>query len=511
MQINLLEYFNKNFELGFQNNCFVDDGSNRYSFSDANLDSNLIQNLLIEKGVGLAKPIGVFMPKSYATVVSNLAIIKTGNFYTNFDISTPSPRLLALVSNLELELVVTTPESKDLLAKLIGDSVEILVIDLINLRENSSNPELDNYFNFVEVLDVDPVCLVNTSGSTGVPKSVAMSHKNVIDFIDWVLENFDFNESDVFGSLSPFYFDIYTLELWVAIARGCTISLLPEKLAAFPAALMEEMANRQITFMFWVPTVMVNIANMGLLESHRIPSLRRVFFAGEVFPTRHLNLWRNAYKSVQFVNLYGPIEITVDCTFYIVEGDFRDDEPIPIGVPCKNSGVVILDEHNQLISSETPGVLGELCIRGTSLALGYYNNHEQTEKAFTQNPLVKSYPDKIYRTGDLVYWNDFGQLVFAGRKDFQIKHLGYRIELGEIETAVTAVPEIGNACVVYDQSEKTIVLFYETLSEITPVNIRAQLASKLPKYMIPTRYECRELLPRNPNGKIDRQKLKLEI
>jgi non-ribosomal peptide synthetase component F len=249
---------------------------------------------------------------------------------------------------------------------------------------------------------------------------------------------------------------------------------------------------------------MVNIANLGILEKETIPTLRKVFFAGEVFPTKALNIWRRNLPNVLFVNLYGPTEITVDCTYFVLEREFEDDAPIPIGIPCRNSDVLILTDENKLAQV---GEIGELCVRGSSLALGYYNNPEQTAKAFVQNPLNSSYPELIYRTGDLVHTNQSGEIMFDGRKDFQIKHQGYRIELAEIENACQALPEIQNACVLYNQTQKEIILIFETNGDVNAKTLRSRLQTRLPKYMLPTSFVEIQEMPRNQNGKIDRQAL----
>ena len=331
-----------------------------------------------------------------------------------------------------------------------------------------------------------------------------MHHRSVIDFMDWVFDRLGLDGSEVIGSLSPFYFDIYTLEIYLTLAKGSTIVVIPDELPMFPAKLVAFLAEMKISFIFWVPTIMVNIANMGLLGTADLGALKKVFFAGEVFPTKHLNLWRKQLPEAQFVNLYGPIEITVDCTYFVVDREFRDDEPLPIGFPCRNTSILILDEHDQPAADNRPG---ELCVRGSSLALGYWNDPEKTAKAFVQNPLNKHYPELIYRTGDVVSRNDRGENLFLGRKDFQIKHLGYRIELGEIEHLVTSIGLVDNACVLYHRDRKEITLFFEAKQPVQPAAIRQGLAGVLPKYMLPTVFRQMEALPRNPNGKIDRSGL----
>ena len=335
---------------------------------------------------------------------------------------------------------------------------------------------------------------------------MVLNHRGTIDFMDWVFETFDFDSTNNIGSLSPFYFDIYTLEIFLCLAKGATLTIIPEQLPIFPAKLVEFLNKENINFIFWVPSIMVNIANLGLLEQVPLVSLRTVFFAGEVFPTRHLNMWRKAIPTALFVNLYGPIEIHVDCTFFIVNSDIPDDQPLPIGYPCRNSDVIILNETDRICAADEQG---ELCVRGSSLGNGYWNDQEKTSRAFVQNPLNTRYPELIYRTGDLAVRRENGQIFLVGRKDYQIKHMGYRIELPEIEHQVLGIPGIANACVVYNHSKKAITLFYQPFNEIDEVSIRNRLSDIFPKYMLPTVYRSMDQLPMNPNGKIDRNGLVL--
>lgn len=259
----------------------------------------------------------------------------------------------------------------------------------------------------------------------------------------------------------------------------------------------------KVTFLFWVPTIMVNIANMNLLTSIKLPDLKTVWFAGEVFPTKQFNYWKKQLPNTMFANLYGPIEITLDCTYYIVDRDIKDEEPIPIGFPCRNTDVLILNEDNKLVTKVNEE--GELCVRGSSLAMGYYNNPEKTAAAFVQNPLNSAYPELIYRTGDIVYVNALGEIVFKGRKDSLVKHMGYRTELGEIEhIIINKLKLVNNGCIVYNFVHKEITLFYESAEEISPAEFRTKIGKELPKYMLPTAFYRLDELRRNTNGKIDR-------
>lgn len=500
MRTNVLSYFLEGALQSCPDKVAVIDGEKAVSFEQLQARAWQIAAAITDSVAEVNQPIAVYLPKSSDTIAADLGIMATGNIYTNLDIKSPPQRLANILAHIQPRLVLTTSTLRADVSKAgFADDAIVTLDDLDNCR--SADDRVISA-RLARVVDTDPVCIINTSGSTGTPKGVALSHRGTIDFMDWVFETFEFQKDTVIGSLSPFYFDIYTLELIVALAKGATLVIVPEQLAAYPAKLLEFMAAQNVSFIFWVPTIMVNIANLGLLEKIGLPDLKRVFFAGEVFPTRHLNLWRKALPQASFVNLYGPIEIHVDCTYHIVDEEMADDEPLSIGYPCRNTDVLILNEANQACAVNEQG---ELCVRGSSLALGYWNDPEKTARAFVQNPLNSHYPELIYRTGDLAVRRSDGKIFLAGRRDFQIKHLGYRIELPEIEHQVLGIPGIANACVVYDEPRKAITLFYQSSdAEVSSSEIRTALASIFPKYMLPTAFHSLERLPMNPNGKIDR-------
>jgi D-alanine--poly(phosphoribitol) ligase subunit 1 len=503
MQINVLEYL----ENGALAQCadrsaVLQDGSS-CTFAALDVLARKCGSAICRKSPKANRPIAVFLPKCIETIAANLGILHSGNCYTNLDVKSPAPRVKSILNNLQPTIVITSREFLPAVSALGIAAERILLVEeftgdgrVVDDAEIARRRKL--------AIDTDPVCIINTSGSTGIPKSVVMSHRNIIDFMDWVMERFEFRETDVIGSLSPFYFDIYTLELFVCLAKAAQITIIPDSLATFPVKLVQHLAERGVTFLFWVPSIMVNIANMGLLATADLTQLKTVFFAGEVFPTKQFNYWRRHLPQALFVNLYGPIEITVDCTYFVVGRPFADHEPLPIGSPVGNTDILILNERNEAVAD---GETGELCVRGTSLAMGYWNDPEKTQAAFAQNPLNANYPERIYRTGDLAYRDARGEIMFVGRKDYQIKHLGYRIELGEIETAVGSIEAINAACVLYNAAKKEITLFFTSSEPINPAIIRQALSQVLPKYMLPTAFHQLEALPRNPNGKIDRHKL----
>jgi len=503
MQTNVIDYFEKGALLKCRDKVAVREQNQDYTFGEIERFAKNCAAMILKRISNVNQPVPVFLPKSAQNAVADLAILYSGNCYANLDVASPPQRLRGMLQNLDAKVIITNAGHAATLRALGIPEEELLLI------EQAMTPEAayDNatLLKRLETLvDTDPYCIIHTSGSTGIPKGVALNHRSTIDFVDWAFDRLGLDGTEVMGSLAPIYFDAYTLEFCLCIAKGATWIVVPDQLAAFPARLVEFLAAQPINFIFWVPTIMVNIANLDLLAKFKVDRLRKVLFIGEVFPTKHLNYWRRHLPGAMFVNLYGPIEITVACSYYIVDRELADEDKLPVGFPCRNTDILILNEQNQLAKVDEPG---EICVRGSSLALGYWNNPERTAKGFVQNPLNQHYPEFIYRTGDLGHWNGRGEIMFLGRKDFQIKHFGYRIELGEIEHAVLQVDGIRNCCVVYNQSKREITLFYECDQELTPAFIRERLSPVVPKYMLPTVFHWMALMPRNPNGKIDRQKL----
>ena len=381
----------------------------------------------------------------------------------------------------------------------------ILYLEDIDFRQNNKDSSM--YLN--RIIDTDLAYVFFTSGSTGVPKGVAITQRSIIDYIDWAAEEFSIDENVKIANQAPFYFDNSILDIYLSMSCGATLYIPPEMYYAFQAKLLAYLEEKKITFIFWVPSALVGSANSGLLERFDLSAIKKVLFCGEVMPNRHLNIWRRVLPEAEFANLYGPTEITDVCSFFRVNREFADDDPLPIGKACRNTEIMLLDDENCLITE--PDKKGELCVRGTSLSVGYYANEEKTSVAFVQNPLNPYYEEKIYRTGDLAHYNEFGEIMFDGRKDFQIKHMGYRIELGEIETAILSMEEIDNACCLYDEEHKRIVSVFQSKQGIDGLAIRKRLMSILPKYMIPSEYFAVEKMPLNDNGKINRKQLKNDL
>lgn len=502
MFINLIDRFESTVDL-FPGKNALSDTISKLTFNELRESAKNLAIHISKKQDFVNRPVAVFLPKSNQAIVAFVAALYSGNCYVPLDIKSPTSRTSSILRNLDPAVIITNDDNLDSVRECGLDS-EIINIDKLQVIKSEGY-----VFNYKRCIDTDPAYIIHTSGSTGMPKGVAISHRSIFNYINRVIEVFDITENEVIANQAPFIFDNSTLDIYLMIFSGASLHIVPEQLFMFPAKLLEFVNTNKINFIFWVPSVLINVANLKLFNSVGLPTLKKVLFAGEVMPTRHLNYWiNNLNKETLFANLYGPTEITVDCTYFIVDRKFKDDEILPIGKAFKNSDVLILNEGDDLCG---PNENGELCVRGTSLALGYWNDFEKTNAVFVQNPLNASYPEKIYRTGDIVHANDRGEIIFVGRKDYQIKHMGYRVELGEIEHMVISNFDSLNACVIYNELKNEIVLFYESEVEIPIREFRIKLAVVLPKYMIPTKYVKWDKLPLTPSGKVDSVLLKKEF
>ena len=491
----------------FPEHIAIEDKHNKLTYEEYHNSALSVGSLVIssQQTWTHSVPIAVYLPKGYECLISFMGILYSGNTYVPIDASMPLPRLEKLLDNLLPEYIITNEKNKAALRSIGIDEEQILLFDKVVKHP----PDVDAALARVsKISDADPIYIMFTSGSTGIPKGVVITHRGVLDYAHWVVETFDISSESVFGNQAPFHFDNSILDIYSCLLTGAKFVLIPEQLFQFPAKLPQFIAQQRIDTIFWVPTVMINVANSGAFDSEELalPCLRRVLFCGEEMPNKSLNIWRKRFPGPLYANLYGPTEITDVCTFYIVDREYADSDPLPIGAPCKNTSVLVLTENGMAAANKE---IGELCILGSGLALGYWNNPEATRKAFTSNPLNPHYEEKMYRTGDLVYVNEEGLIIFMGRMDSQIKHKGNRIEMGEIETAAKSIEGIKNACVLYDRDKQEIVMFVVcTDILLTDRQINKELLKLLPIYMLPGRIVYLEDFPLNPNGKIDRPLLK---
>lgn len=459
---------------------------------------------LIREG-GQGAPVIVWLDRGVGCIVSFMAAMYSGCPYVPAAADIPLQRLERIIANLEPGLIITDAAKAEKLAGARSGGAKVLMYDEIIAEEAD---EAAVYRRLRQVVDTDPIYIMYTSGSTGVPKGVTVCHRGVIDYVRWTSTTFGLTADDVLANQAPFYFDNSIFDIYGCLITGAKLIIIPETFFVYQNLLPEFLRDNHVTTIFWVPTVMINVANSHELERVQLPELRRVLFCGEVMPNLQLNMWRRALPGCLYANLYGPTEITDVCAYYIVDREFEDHEPLPIGRACKNMRLVILDENDR---EAPPGVKGELCVIGSGVALGYWNEPELTKKVFVQNPLNHSYNEWLYRTGDIAWIGEDGLIMYAGRKDHQIKIKGNRVELGEVEAAAMCLENVNNVCAVFDEENERIVLFLESEGEFKLRAVNRELMRYIPKYMLPAAVEVMEKLPHTANDKIDRRALKARL
>ena len=439
----------------------------------------------------------VFVDRRIEGLVGAMGVVESGNFYVPIDCKMPFERV-RLIADVCKPIAAVATTDKDLQ---ILDQIEFAGPRFLynEVKELEADKEVLSTIRG-QIIDLDPVYSIFTSGSTGVPKGVVISHRGMIDLANWLVETFEFSERDALGNQTPFYFDRSVKDIAICIKSGATLNVIGKKYFTFTKLLMPLLNERKITAILWATSAIVLVGNSDILNVALPEHLRLVTFAGEAMPAKQLRAWQEKLPNVRFVNLYGPTEITVDCTFFDVRRQYADDEYIPIGKACQNMQVMVLKDDDTEASVDE---VGELCVRGSGVALGYYGNRAKTDEVFVQNPLNPFFNDIIYRTGDLVKPAEDGNLVFVSRKDFQVKHKGNRIELGEIEVAVNAIEGVTNAACIFDQTNDKIVLYYTTMDG-QPIEIINLVKERIPAYMFPEVVNHLAQMPYNLNGKIDR-------
>lgn len=497
MVYNVIEYLQEAAKTNPNKVAFVDQNK-KITFGEMDRRARQVA-VAIKKILGEVhnEPIAIYEKKGVDCLIAFFGVLYSGNFYSPIDDSMPLERIKVIMDTLNPKMVIY---GKTLADKKIVDKPSVVIDETESICVD--NIIIDGFKN---VLDVDPIYALFTSGSTGVPKGVVISQRGVIDYVEWLANTFHFDESTVFGNQAPFYFDNSILDIYSTIRNKSTMIILPHNSFVFPKVLESYMNDNKVNTIFWVPSALVGLANSDALSKVRFEYLEKVLFCGEVMPNKQLNYWRKHYPNNLFVNMYGPTEITDVCTYYIVDRQFEDDESLPIGKACENTQIIILTEDNKVAHV---GEEGELCVRGIGVSMGYYSNWEKTNEKFIQNPTNMRYRDIIYRTGDVVKQNECGEIIYIGRTDFQIKKQGHRIELGEIESAASSLDGIGMSGAIFDEKKEQIVLYCTVNYSLEPKTIYQELKKKIPHYMLPSTIEIIEEMPLNMNGKIDRITLK---
>lgn len=447
------------------------------------------------------QPILIYLPKSIESIISIFGILYSGNFYVPVDINLPAKKLKLVFDNLKPILIITNSKLYNKISSVI-DFPEANFIIINQVSDLIISPGVLN-INLSKFKEKQPAYCIYTSGSTGNPKGVLISHRSLINFINWASKCFGVDCNTILGNQSPLFFDVSVMDIFLTIKNGSTTYLIPEILFAFPAKLIDFICLNKINHIIWVPSVLSSVARSKSL-TNKNTSLRNVLFAGEPLNVADLNYWRNNLKSTGFHNLYGPTEATVISTYYKLD-PCLDYDNIPIGKPIDNVECIALDENGKEVEV---GMIGELYISGISLALSYWNNSFKTSEDFRSLHQLGHGSHKWYRTGDLVKLDKDKNFIFIGRKDTQIKFMGYRIELGEIENAVSKLDFVYENCVVFDNQNNIIILFVTVNDQTVDEEvIQINLMKSLPKYMLPKKIIKINKIPHNRNGKIDRNQL----
>lgn len=500
MYINVLEILEDSAKK-YPDKIALKDAENEITYTELVKQAKQIASFIMKKGEWQSCPVAVCIDRNIESIILFLGIVYSGNFYVPLDVNMPAervsliledlkPRLLLASKNQQLEGYECIPYEQCFLE-------EVLEKELQAVRER--------------MIDIDPLYAIFTSGSTGKPKGVLVSHRSVIDLVEQFRITFPFPKEPVFGNQAPFDFDVSVKDIYNSLMLGGTVVVIPKQCFSMPLKLIEYLNEQRINTIIWAVSAMRIVENFKTFAKAVPKYLQLVMFSGEIMPVRVLNYWRS-YTEANYVNLYGPTEITCNCSYYLVDREFEAEESLPIGKAFRNTEILLLNPENKTVIKDKD-VQGEICVRGSCLALGYYKDEEKTSKAFAQTPVHTFYPERIYHTGDMGYYNDRGELMFASRMDYQIKHMGHRIELGEIEVVINAVEGIDAAVCVFDTKHEKIVLCYQCNAEnvdaaAMKTRIVDKLKSRLPKFMWPNRYEYYEKLPLNKNGKIDRVALR---
>ena len=443
-------------------------------------------------------PVGVYMEKSADALCAFLGTVYSGGFYSMLNTELPDSRLQQIQSVLKAKIIVTSEELKDKAEKLFADAVIKTVSQLA--ESDIDQKALDTAR--THAVDTDPLYVNFTSGSTGVPKGIAVCHRSVIDFIGCFTQLFDITDSDIIANQAPFDFDVSVKDIYSALYVGATLVIVPREYFSAPVKLIDYLCENDITTMIWAVSALCLISTFHGLDYKTPESVKKILFSGEVMPLKHLKEWQKHLPDAMYVNLYGPTEITCNCTYHILQKDRAYSEGIPIGIPFPNEDVFLLGDDNKKVTEQ--GKTGMIVVRGTALALGYYSLPEKNAECFVQNPLNPYYPELIYKTGDLGFYDGSGELRFCGRADFQVKYMGHRIELEEIERAMSAIDGVERCFCVFDEKKQRLKGFY--VGTIEKNDLSTVMKETMPVFMVPGFIRKIDEILLTKNGKIDRKK-----
>jgi amino acid adenylation domain-containing protein len=496
----------------------------RMSYGEWDQASNRLARALREAGCVKGDRVGLLLPKSFEILIGMFGALKADCIYVPLDASSPAARLARIVEAADCRCILALGSAAPMLPDLLRGSAKVGWMDQVKEAQGGELAADRVAFRWSDVqsLSPEPVSsssnsddiahLLFTSGTTGTPKGVMITHANVLHFLDWAVPYFGMESSDRVSAHPPFHFDLSTFDIHGTVRAGAELHLVPPELNLLPTRLADFIRDSDLTQWFSVPSILTHMAKTDAIRQNDFPSLKRLLWCGEKFPTPSLIYWMTRLPGVGFYNLYGPTEATIASSFYKVPQCPSDETAeTPIGEPCAGERLLVLDEKLQPVGPEEPG---DLYIGGAGLSPGYWRDPARTAEVFVQDPSTPGPAGPIYRTGDLARWTKNGDLCLLGRSDSQIKCRGYRIELGEIEAALHSLPGIQTAAVVAIESSAfegtTICCAWVPApgGEDSPTALRRSLSKLVPSYMIPAQWMPLDRMPLNGNGKTDRRCLK---
>lgn len=504
--------------------------NNKISYSDLDVLSSQLSFHLKNRGVSIGSRVGIYIDKSIEPVIAIFGILKAGACYVPLDPLAPVERQLLIINDCSLKYLVTSSKKLPQVHQILQRNNTLKDVFIVDIPKKECQEHIsgvnvifkDEIFGSQNIVSEQPqkqaidsnlAYILYTSGSTGQPKGVMISHRAALAFINWCIKCFNVNSKDIVSCHAPFHFDLSIFDIFVSIKAGATICLVPQGLSSFPKSLADFIEKQKISTWYSVPSILTQLVLHGGLEEKTFSSLRQILFAGEVFPSKYLRRLMGLIPDAKYYNLYGPTETNV-ITYYHVENLPEPSKPIPIGIPCDGVKTFIVDDESSALVKD--GEMGELYVSAPTLMEGYWKDSKKTGNVLFKNPpFSPSLNETIYRTGDLVSVNLAGILEYHGRCDFMIKSRGYRIELGEIEAALSAYPDIEEVAVIgipHEEIGKWIKAFVvpKKDSPIYEKEVLQFCSKKLPHYMVPESITIADYLPKTSTGKIDRKKLEKE-
>ena len=475
-----------------------EDTQRALTFAEVRARSRAMASALA-KSVGSRAVVAVLAGRSALTPAIYLSAVYAGCCYAPLDAEAPADRLRKILAHVSPAALIADESTAELARSLDFPGETLLAEELADTGADEAALAARR----AAATIFDPLYIIFTSGSSGTPKGVITSQLSLINYIDAYAGVVGVDETDILGCQSPLSYIAAIRDIYLPLKLGASTLIIPKQLFSQPVKLFELLNEKRVTAIGWSVSAFTICAGTGVFKHLRPEHLKKISFSGSVMPCRCLRLWQEQLPGARFVHQYGPTEATASCSWYAVEDVVGEDEVLPIGRPYQNYTMFLLDENDRPVPA---GELGEICVGGPGVTLGYYNDPERTAAAFVQNPLNTAYREIIYKTGDVGRVRPDGLFEFHGRRDRQIKHLGHRVELDEIEEAAGAIPGVEECACLYHADRELIYLFYT--GPATDRDLATALRAALPGYMVPRRFVPLGALPRLSNGKTDLQTLK---